>query len=71
MSWPTTDSLDDAAAAGVEDGDANVDLYAAFGKDTEYYGVVGLAWVGTACINRYKTSFNEWRNTPTAMAWVK
>ena len=71
MSWPTTDSLYDASQAGVDDGQANVDLYAWFGKDPEYYGTVGLAWVGTACVNYYKTSFNEHRNTPVAMAWVK
>ena len=56
---------------GKEDNDAKVDLYAAFGKDSEYYGTVGLAWVGGACREHDKTSFNEWRKTPVETAMVK
>lgn len=70
VSWPSTDSLDNAAQAGVDDGQANVDMYAWFGKDTDYYGVIGLAWLGTICTSYYKTSFNEHRNTAAEMAWV-
>ena len=48
-----------------------VDLYVTFGKDPNYYGTVGLAWVGTACkSDGYGTSFNEHRNTPAATAGV-
>jgi len=54
-----------------------VDLYAAFGKDVDYYGAVGLAWTGGACTQSWNygaiwagTSFNEWRKTPTATAQV-
>ena len=58
-----------------------VDLYAVFGKDPQYYGTVGLAWVGGACRGgRVRgqskpvwigTSFNEYRNTASASAAVK
>lgn len=68
--WPSTDYLPTAAAVGEADGDARVDLYAFFGKDKDYYGTVGLAYVGGACNQRIKTSFNEWRNTPTGNAGV-
>ena len=60
-----------ASEVGKKDGDAKVDLYVWFGKDSSYYGTVGLAWVGGACNEFIKTSFNEWRKTPTANAGVK
>lgn len=68
--WPSTDYLETAALVGKADGDEKVDLYAFFGKDSSYYGTVGLAYVGGACTERIKTSFNEWRNTPTGNAGV-
>ena len=55
---------------GEKDNDAKVDLYAAFGKDSEYYGEVGLAWLGGCCNQYYKTSFSEWRETPVETAYV-
>merc|ERR1712018_384537 len=67
---PSTDSLGTWAQYGVEDGDAKVDLYCAFGKDSSYYGTVGLAYVGGACNKQWKTSFNEWRKTPSETAMV-
>ena len=69
--WPSTDHLTTAAGVGQADADDKVDLYAWFGKDSEYYGTVGLAYVGGACTDFIKTSFNEWRSTPTQTAWVK
>ena len=71
VNWPSTDHLDDAAKAGQDDGDAKVDLYVWFGKDPDYWGTIGLAWVGTACVNYHKTSFNEWRKTPVENAYVR
>ena len=71
VDWPSTDNLKDASKAGWEDNDDTVDLYAWFGKDPEYYGTVGLAWVGGACNDYIKTSFNEYRNTPVATAMVR
>ena len=67
---PNTDSLDAWSKIGQEDADPKIDLYIAFGKDSEYWGTVGLAWVGGACSPYLKTSMNEWRRTPveTAMA---
>jgi len=67
---PSTDYLNNWSQYGKEDNDAKVDLYAAFGKDSEYYGTVGLAWVGGACREHDKTSFNEWRKTPVETAMV-
>ena len=55
---------------GKDDGDKKVDLYVAFGKDSSYYGTVGLAWVGGACNDFIKTSFNEYRNSPSETAMV-
>ena len=68
---PSTDSLDAWSAIGQSDADPKVDLYAAFGKDPQYYGTVGLAWVGGACNKYIKTSFNEWRKTPVETAMVR
>jgi len=68
--WRSTDNLDAASDRGVADGDEKVDLYAWFGKDTNYWGTVGLAWVGGACSARIKTSFNEWRQTAVETAMV-
>jgi hypothetical protein len=77
---PSTDYLDHWSQDALADvaNNPKVDLYVTFGKDTEYYGTVGLAWVGGACSkgnNQYGpmwsgTSFNEYRNTPTATAEV-
>ena len=63
-----------------------VDLYVIFGKDTEKYGTVGIAYVDGACrkqlvkkVQKGKTffipqwmgtSFNEWKPTPSATAAV-
>ena len=63
-----------------------VDLYVIFGKDTEKYGAVGIAYVGGACKTQLVkkdengkkvfvpqwmgTSFTEWRPTPSATAAV-
>ena len=55
---------------GEDDNDDRVDLYAAFGKDSSYYGTVGVAWVGGACTGYYKTSFNEYRDTASENAYV-
>lgn len=68
--WPNTDYLNQASQAGVEDNDPDVDLYAWFGKDKDYWGTVGLAWVGGCCKTHDKTSFNEWRKTAAATAMV-
>ena len=67
---PSTDSLEAWSKIGKEDADRKIDLYIAFGKDSEYYGTVGEAWVGGACTPYDMTSMNEWRRTPveTAMA---
>ena len=62
--------MDEWADVGKADADPKVDLYTCFGKDSAYYGTVGLAYVGGACKERSKTSFNEWRKTPTATAMV-
>jgi hypothetical protein len=70
VSWPSTDSLDDAAAASEEDNDYAVNMYAWFGKDTAYYGTVGLAYLGGTCTYTQRASFNEWRNTPVETAMV-
>ena len=69
--YPSTDYLDTWAQIGQDDADPKVDLYAAFGKDPSYWGTVGLAYVGGACNDFIKTSFNEWRKTPSATAGVK
>ena len=71
MFWPSTESLDAASKAGWEDNDPTTDLYAWFGKDPSYYGTVGLAWLGGACNDYLKTSFNEWRKTPAETAGVE
>merc|ERR1719216_530151 len=68
--YPSTDYLDTWSQIGKDDGDKKVDLYCAFGKDSSYYGTVGLAWVGGACNDYIKTSFNEYRNTPSETAMV-
>jgi len=70
VNWPSTEYLETAAGVGVADADARVDLYCFFGKDKDYYGTVGLAYVGGACNEKWKTSFNEWRKTPTETAGV-
>ena len=67
---PSTNSLEAWSKIGQEDADPKVDLYAAFGKDPEYWGTVGLAWVGGACNDYIKTSMNEYRNTPGETASV-
>ena len=71
VDWPSTEYLSQAADVGQADADDKVDLYAWFGRDPEYYGTVGLAYVGGACNDFIKTSFNEWRKTATETAWVK
>ena len=71
MDWPSTDYLDTAAAVSEGDGDDKVDLYTWFGKDTAYYGTVGLAYVGGACTPTIRASFNEWRNTAVETAMVR
>jgi hypothetical protein len=43
--WPSTDNLEKAAEVGQADADPKVDLYTWFGKDSAYYGEVGLACV--------------------------
>ena len=63
--------MDTAATVSEEDGDDRVDLYAWFGKDTSYYGTVGLAYVGGACTEGIRASFNEWRKTPVETAMVR
>ena len=68
---PNTNSLNDWSQIGQDDADPKVDLYCAFGKDPEYWGTVGLAWVGGACNDYTKTSMNEYRNTPAETAMVK
>ena len=68
--YPSTDYLDTWSQIGKDDGDKKVDLYVTFGKDSSYYGTVGLAWVGGACNDYIKTSFNEYRNTPSETAMV-
>ena len=68
--YPSTDYLDTWSQIGKDDGDKKVDLYCAFGKDSSYYGTVGLAWVGGACNDYIKTSFNEYRNTPSETGMV-
>jgi len=55
---------------GEEDADRKIDIYIAFGKDSEYYGKVGEAWVGGACKPYLKTSMNEWRRTPVETAML-
>ena len=70
VNWPSTDNLNDASKAGWEDNDRSIDLYAWFGKDPQYYGTVGLAWVGGACNQFIQTSFNEHRKTPVETAMV-
>ena len=60
-----------AAEAGLADGDPKIDLYAWFGKDKDYGGVVGMAYLGGACRDESKTSFNEWRKSATANAYVR
>jgi len=67
---PNTDFLNNWSQYGKDDADPKVDLYTAFGKDNDYYGTVGLAWVGGACKEHKKTSFNEWRKTPAETAMV-
>ena len=62
--------MDTWSQIGKDDGDKKVDLYVTFGKDSSYYGTVGLAWVGGACNDYIKTSFNEYRNTPSETAMV-
>ena len=64
-------NLNDASKAGWEDNDRTIDLYAWFGKDPQYYGTVGLAWVGGACNQFIQTSFNEHRKTPVETAMVR
>ena len=72
MSWPSTDYLETAAAVSEEDGDDKVDLYAWFGKDYDYYRtIIGLAYVGGACTEGIRASFNEWRKTPVETAMVR
>lgn len=72
VNWPSClDFLADGSQYGVDDADPTVDLYAWFVDDPEYWGTVGVAWVGTACLPYYKTSMNEHRDTPTEMAWVR
>jgi len=68
--YPSTDYLDTWSQIGKDDGDKKVDLYCAFGKDSSYYGTVGLAWVGGACNDYIKTSFNEYRNTQSETGMV-
>merc|ERR1711936_118922 len=68
--YPSTDYLDTWSQIGKDDGDKKVDLYCAFGKDSSYYGTVGLAWVGGACNDYIKTSFNEYRNTESETGMV-
>lgn len=68
--YPSTDYLETWSAIGQADADDKVDLYATFGKDPSYWGTVGLAWVGGACNDYIKTSFNEWRATATENAMV-
>merc|ERR1711997_61496 len=68
--YPSTDYLKTWSQIGKDDGDKKVDLYVAFGKDSSYYGTVGLAWVGGACNDFIKTSFNEYRNSPSETAMV-
>jgi len=70
LNLPSTDYLNNWSQYGQDDADSKVDLYVAFGKDSEYYGTVGLAWVGGACNKFIKTSFNEYRNTPSESAMV-
>lgn len=70
VNWPSTAHLNDASKAGFEDNDPSVDLYAWFGKDSSYYGTVGLAWVGGACNSYSQTSFNEWRKSAAETAMV-
>jgi len=83
---PSTDSLNDWSIYNYGDSlnSPKVDLYVVFGRDPEYWGTVGLAWLGGACsANRVRqednsiigpvwlgTSFNEWRNTASATAAV-
>ena len=67
---PSTDYLNDWSEIGEKDADQKVDLYVAFGKDPDYWGTVGLAWVGGACEPYHKTSMNEHRNTPAETAMV-
>jgi len=83
---PSTDSLNNWSLYAMGDvaNNPKVDLYAVFGKDPQYYGTVGLAWVGGACRGgRVRnedgsimgpvwlgTSFNEHRNTASATAAV-
>jgi len=83
---PSTDYLNNWSLYAMDDVEKNpkVDLYAVFGKDPQYYGAVGVAWVGGACRGgRVRnedgsimgpvwlgTSFNEHRNTPSASAAV-
>ena len=68
---PSTNFLEEWSLIGKSDGDPKIDLYAAFGKDSSYYGTIGLAYVGSACRTRYMTSFNEWRRTHSGTAFVK
>ena len=67
---PNTKFLEAWSAIGQQDADPKVDLYIAFGRDSEYYGTVGLAWTGGACSSYHKTSMNEWRRTPAETATV-
>merc|ERR1712001_4408 len=46
---PSTESLRTWSQYGQDDADPKVDLCCAFGKDSDYWGTVGLAWVGGAC----------------------